>query len=151
LDRERDAHAADCETARAAHDESERRHADEIGAATAKFADLESRHNRALQQHAAATDNHGVAYAALERRLAETQSEHQNLLERAADDRAEAERTTAVLESRRAALAGELAATMSALDHERQARAADGETARAAHDELERRHADEIAAATAKF
>jgi PAS domain S-box-containing protein len=76
---------------RAAHIDSERRRVGDIAAAAARFADLESRHSAALEEHAAVSQEHDVAYATLERRLAETQSDHQNLLERAAADRAAAE------------------------------------------------------------
>jgi hypothetical protein len=110
--------AADRETARAAYDDSARRHADETAAAAAKFADLESRHHAALEEHATASDEHKLAYAALERRLAQSQSHYQNLLKRAADDRA---------------------AAMSALERERQARTVDREAARAAHHDVQRR------------
>ena len=95
LERER-ARVADAEAARAAHEDSERRHADEIAAAAARFSDLESRHNAALEEHAAINRERDVAYATLERRLAEAQSNAQNVLERAAADRAAAERELAV-------------------------------------------------------
>ena len=101
LEREREARAADCEAARAAQDDAERRLADARGAAAAKYGDLESRHHAALEEHAAVSEQHDLAYAALERRLAEAQSDHQTLLEHADADRAAAERCTERLESRR--------------------------------------------------
>src|ERR1051326_8677925 len=81
---------------RAAHVESERRHAEENAAALAQYADLESRHRAALDERASVTAEHDVAYAALERNLAEAQSNYQTLFEGAAADRAAAEEELAV-------------------------------------------------------
>jgi DNA-binding response OmpR family regulator/PAS domain-containing protein len=105
LEHEREARTTDGEAARTAYHESERRHAQEIAAAEARFADLESRHGAALAEHLAVRESHEVAYAALERQLAEARSDHQNLLERAVADRAAAEGAIIAAEARFADLA----------------------------------------------
>jgi len=147
LEREREARAADSEAARTAQNDSQQRHAEELTAVVSRFADLESRHAAALEQHVAVSEAHGIAYGALERRLAEVQSDHQNLLERAAADRAAAEHATAAVESRRAALADELVAARTALEREQEARSADREAAHAAYQDSQQRHAEELAVA----
>jgi len=151
LEREQEARAADAEAARAAQHDSQQRHAEELSAVVSKFADLESRHAAALEQHVAASEAHGVAYGVLERRLAQAQSDHQNLLGRSAADRAAAEHSTAALESRRAALADELGAARTALEREQEARAADREAAHAAYHDSQQRHAEELTAVVSRF
>jgi PAS domain S-box-containing protein len=96
LEREREARAADREAAHGAYHDSQQRHAEELSAVVSRFADLESRHTAALEQHAAVSEAHDIAHAAIERQLAEAQSAHQNLLERAEGDRAAAEEELAV-------------------------------------------------------
>ena len=100
-----EAHAIACESLerRLAEAESNRRNIaeraaadravaeNEIAGAVARFADLASRHTAALEDHAAVREEHARAYAALEHRLADAQSTHQNLIERAAADGAAAE------------------------------------------------------------
>jgi PAS domain S-box-containing protein len=88
LEREREARSADAEAARVAQNDAQQRHAEELTAVVSRFADLESRHTAALEQHVAVCEAHGLAYAGLERRLAEAQVESQHLLEREREARA---------------------------------------------------------------